>query len=187
MAHNFGDLDRVIDQWQMPTEDAFRRRIYKLGHELNSAYSPILAYAGQVNKKFLSVENHRHMSMRQARCLRRSHRFLIPVGPFMEEWGRTLGSTSELTLAEKGEILAALFEGYNRQNQAFGYARAYCGFVSALPNGLETLAKDVPYDLVQEIKKSAFNKISALSEAEFGEKYRLQLLDFECPLTGLRF
>lgn len=118
MAHNFGDLDRVMDQWQMPEEDPFRMRIYKLGHKLNPAYSPILAYSGQVNKAFLSVENHRHMSMRQPKCLRRSHRFLIPVGPFMETWGETLGKASDLSLAEKGEIVAALYEGYKRQDQA---------------------------------------------------------------------
>lgn len=59
MAHNFGDLDRVIDQWEMPQDDPFRLRIYKLGHQPNENYSPILAFAGQVNKTFLSVENHR--------------------------------------------------------------------------------------------------------------------------------
>lgn len=187
MAHNFGDLDRVIDQWGMPAEDLFRKRIYKLGHELNPAYSPILAYAGQVNKKFLSVENHRHMSMRQARCLRRSHRFLIPVGPFMEDWGRVLGGAPDLSGAEKVEILAALFEGYNRQNQAFGYARAYRGFREALPQGLESLAKDIPYDLPLEIKKSPFHQIAEISDEEFSERLRGQLIDYECPLTGLRF
>lgn len=187
MAHNFGDLDRVIDQWMMDANDPFRLRIYKLGHQLNPSYSPILAYTGQVNKKFLSVENHRHMSMRQARCLRRSHRFLIPVGPFMEEWGRVLGGAVDFTAAEKAEIIAALFEGFNRQNQAKGYARAYRGFVAALPKGLESLVRDLPFDLPLEIKKSPFGKIAEIPEDEFLADYRQQLEDFECPLTGMRF
>ncbi len=187
MAHNFGDLDRVIDQWMMEADDLFRLRIYKLGHQLNAAYSPILAYTGQVNKKFLSVENHRHMSMRQARCLRRSHRFLIPVGPFMEEWGRVLAGAADLTGAEKAEIIAALFEGFNRQNQAKGYARAYHGFLTALPGGLESLVRELPFDLPLEIKKSPFNKIAAMSEEELLADYRQQLEDFVCPLTGLKF
>ncbi len=187
MAHNFGDLDRVIDQWMMEADDPFRLRIYKLGHQLNSSYSPILAYTGQVNKRFLSVENHRHMSMRQARCLRRSQRFLIPVGPFMEEWGRVLGSAPDLTSEEKAEIIAALFEGFNRQNKAMGYARAYRGFVAALPKGLESLVRDLPFDLPLEIKKSVFGKIAEIPEEEFLASYRQQLEDFECPLTGLKF
>ena len=187
MAHNFGDLDRVIDQWQMPEDDPFRLRIYKLGHQLNSNYSPILAYAGQVNKKFLSVENHRHMSMRQAKCLRRSHKFLIPVGPFMDSWGEALGSSDELTLAEKGEIISCFYEGYKRQDKAFGYARAYRGLIQALPEGLETLVADLPYDLVAEIRKSSFAKVADLPLEDFEAQFKENLDNFECPLTGMKF
>ncbi len=187
MAHNFGDLDRVMDQWEMSEENLFRQRIYKLGHQLNPAYSPILAYAGQVNKKFLSVENHRHMSMRQARSLRKSHQFLIPVGPFMDQWGKTLGSSKMLSLPELGEIVSCFFEGYKRQNQAFGYARAYRGLVQALPAGLGTLEADLPFDLVAEIKKSPFSKIAQRSEEDFEDEFKKNLEEFVCPLTSLKF
>lgn len=187
MAHNFGDLDRVIDQWEMPEDDPFRLRIYKLGHKLNASYSPILAYAGQVNKAFLSVENHRHMSMRQPKCLRRSHHFLIPVGPFMDQWGRELGSSSLLSLEEKGEIVAALKEGFTRQDQALGYLRAYRGILEALPKGLETLEGVLPYDLVFELRKSKFAQLSAPPQAEFEADFKRRLDDFVCPLTNLRF
>lgn len=187
MAHNFGDLDRVIDQWQMPEDDPFRQRIYKLGHKPNENYSPILAYSGQVNKAFLSVENHRHMSMRQPRCLRRSHRFLVPVGPFMDQWGRTLGESADLSLPEKGEIIAALFEGYKRQDQAYGYARAYRGLTEALPDGLDTLIRDLPFDLMAEIRKSSFQKIADRSQVEFENDFKQKLEEFVCPVTGMKF
>ncbi len=187
MAHNFGDLDRVMDQWEMDPEDSFRKRIYKLGHRPHESYSPVLAFAGQVNKAFLSVENHRHMSMRQARCLRRSHRFLIPVGPFMDTWGETLGSATDLSLAEKGEIVSCLFEGFKRQDLASGYARAFRGLVSALPLGLESLVQDLPFDLVQELRRSVFYRISEVPRQEFEEELGRKLEAFECPLTGLRF
>lgn len=187
MAHNFGDLDRVIDQWNMPADDPFRLRIYKLGHELNENYSPILAYAGQVNKAFLSVENHRHMSMRQPKVLRRSHRFLIPVGPFMDEWGRVLGESQEISMSDKGEIVAAFFEGHKRQNQAYGYARAFRGLTMALPQGLDSLEAHLPFDLMLEIKKSNFKKISDSPEEEFLEMFKKNLEEFTCPLTGIKF
>jgi hypothetical protein len=187
MAHNFGDLDRVIDQWEMPQDDPFRKRIYKLGHQPNENYSPILVYSGQVNKAFLSVENHRHMSMRQAKCLRRSYKFLIPVGPFMDDWGKTLGESELLTNQEKGEIIACFFEGYKRQDQAYGYARAYSGLLNALPEGLETLVADLPFDLVAEIKKTKFSKIADLPRAEFESEFKTKLDSFECPITGLKF
>lgn len=187
MAHNFGDLDRVMDQWEMNADDPFRKQIYKLGHELNSSYSKILVYSGQVNKNFLSVENHRHMSMRQARCLRKSHRFLIPVGPFMDQWGETLGASQDLTPDDKGEIIAAFFEGYKRQDQAMGYARAYSGLVRTLPQGLDTLVASIPFDLALEIKKSNFQKIADLSLEEFQQSYARKLEEFICPVTGWSF
>lgn len=187
MAHNFGDLDRVIDQWEMPEDDAFRKRIYKLGHQLNENYSPILVYAGQVNKKFLSVENHRHMSMRQAKCLRRSYKFLIPVGPFMDQWGEALGTSQILTLAEKGEIVGCFYEGYKRQDKAFGYARAYRGLINSLPRGLDTLEADLPFDVVAEIRKSNFAKIADQTQEEFEAEFKKNLEEFVCPITSIKF
>jgi hypothetical protein len=187
MAHNFGDLDRVIDQWGMAEDDLFRKRIYKLGHQLNENYHPILVYAGQVNKKFLSVENHRHMSLRQAKCLRRSNQFLVPVGPFMDEWGTNIGNSKILTSAEKGEIVICLYEGYKRQNQAFGYARAYRGLIAAFARGIDSLEADIAFDVVAEIKKSPFTKIADLSLEEFQNEFKKNLEEFECPVTGMKF
>jgi len=187
MAHNFGDLDRVMDQWNMNAEDAFYQRIYKLGHKLNENYSPILVYSGQVNKAFLAQENHRHMSMRQPRGLRKSHKFLIPVGPFMDEWGAILGESGLLSAEEKVQIIAAFLEGFTRQDQAFGYIRAYRGMLHALPEGLETLARDLPIDLFQTLKKSKFATLAQQPREEFEELYKRKLDEFVCPMTGIKF
>jgi hypothetical protein len=187
MAHNFGDLDRVIDQWEMPAEDPFRLRIYKLGHQPNVNYSPILAYAGQVNKQFLSVENHRHMSMRQPKCLRRSHRFLIPVGPFMDQWGKTLGEARDLTMDEKGEIVVALLEGWKRQDMAKGYPRAFGAMLRTFPNGLDDLERSLPFDIFQELRKSKFKEIADIPQTEFESLMASELEEFTDPLTGMRF
>ncbi|MBC7430388.1 MAG: hypothetical protein H7336_17370 [Bacteriovorax sp.] len=187
MAHNFGDLDRVIDQWEMPEEDAFRKRIYKLGHRLNDAQNPILVYAGQVNKAFLSVENHRHMSMRQPKCLRRSNKFLIPVGPFMDKWGRDLGESKLLTNDEKGEIVCSFLEGFNRQDTALGYVRAFHGMMSVLPSGLDTLEQNIPYDVISEIRNSRFGQLAKFSEEEMIVSYKKGLEEFVCPVTGMKF
>lgn len=187
MAHNFGDLDRVIDQWKMNPEDPFYQRIYKLGHKLNEASNPILVYAGQVNKAFLAQENHRHMSMRQPRGLRKSHQFLIPVGPFMDDWGATLGATGLLNAEEKVEIIAAFLEGFERQDHAYGYPRAYQGMLKALPEGLESLARFLPSDMYQTLKKGNFVETGAQSKEEFEAMFVQKLNDFICPVTGIKF
>ena len=187
MAHNFGDLDRVIDQWQMSPEDPFHQRIYKLGHNLNTSYSPILVYAGQVNKAFLANENHRHMSMRQPRGIRKSHKFLIPVGPFMDDWGKVLGESNLLSPIEKIEIIAAFHDGYTRQDLAFGYIRAFKGLISALPQGLESLERDLPFDFYQTLKKSKFATLAEQSKVEFEDIFKNKLEEFVCPMTQIKF
>lgn len=187
MAHNFGDLDRVMDQWEMNPEDPFHKRIYKLGHKLNENYSSILVYAGQVNKAFLALENHRHMSMRQPRALRRSHKFLIPVGPFMDEWGSVLGLASNLSTSEKVEIIAAWYDGYGRQDHAFGYIRAFHGMVNALPEGFESLERDLPFDFAQTLRKSKFADQAKMPREEFEIMFKSKLENFVCPVTSMRF
>ena len=187
MAHNFGDLDRVMVQWKMDEDDPFCKRIFKLGHRLNENYSPILVYTGKVNKEFSSKENHRHMSMRQPKCLRRSYKFLIPVGPFMDDWGKALGGSDNLSLEEKAEIVSAFYEGYKRQDQAFGYIRAFRTLIAELDMGMDTLEMYMPYDLVADIKRSKFSELASISREEFEADYEKRLSEFVCPTTNIQF
>lgn len=186
MAHNFGDLDRVIDQWEMDHDDPAVKRIYKLGHKPNESYSKILVFTGNVNKAFLSVENHRHMSLRQPKCLRRSHDFLVPVGPFMEEWGERLGSSQKLSAEEKAEIIVALHEGFSRQDLARGYVRAFRGMLKSM-GGMDSLERVLPFDFMNDLKKSAFYSLSQISSEEFEDDYRKKLDSFKCEMTNFVF
>uniref|UniRef100_UPI003566DD9F hypothetical protein n=1 Tax=Halobacteriovorax sp. TaxID=2020862 RepID=UPI003566DD9F len=187
MAHNFGDLDRVMVQWNMNIEDPFCKKIFKLGHELNDAYDPILVFTGKVNKEFSSKENHRHMSMRQPRSLRKSSDFLIPVGPFMDQWGEDLGKSKKLSMEEKAEIISAFFEGYKRQDQAFGYARAYGAMMRTFDSGIDEFTAYMAYDIIHEIKNSKFTTISNRSLKDFENEYIEALDKFVCPVTGMKF
>ena len=105
----------------------------------------------------------------------------------MDQWGETLGKSELLSPADKGEIVAALFDGYNRQNQAMGYARAFGGMMRVLPEGLKSLVADVPFDLAQAIMKSPFSKIADQDITEFEAQYKRNLDEFECPVTGWKF
>jgi hypothetical protein len=187
MAHNFGDLDRVMVQWNMHEKDSFCRSIYKLGHHLNDTYSPILVYAGKVNKEFCSKENHRHMSLRQPKCLRKSHKFLVPVGPFMDQWGQDLGDSQILSLEEKAEIIASLYEGYKRQDQAFGYIRAFKNLSKAFPGTISGLENYLAFDLLKELKDSPFFCLSNIPTDEFEYSYISNLAGFVEPITKIQF
>ena len=105
----------------------------------------------------------------------------------MDTWGGVLGSTKNLSLAEKGEIVCAFLEGFKRQDQALGYTRAYRGLLNALPNGLETLEQDIPFDVVQELKTSRFGELAKIPEDEMVNHYKKKLEEFVCPVTKLKF
>ncbi len=187
MAHNFGDLDRVMVAWDMHEKDHFCQKIYRLGHKLNPDYSPILVYTGKVNKKFTAQENHRHMSLRTPKCLRKSADFLVPVGPFMDEWGGTLGASQKLNLIEKAEIIVALFEGFKRQKQAKGYARALGALLKTFETGLEEFEAFLAFDVYQDLKKSSFYQAALIPREEFEQEYIDSLNQFEEEISGMKF
>jgi hypothetical protein len=105
----------------------------------------------------------------------------------MDEWGKTLGESSLLTNEEKVEIIAAFIEGYTRQDMAFGYTRAYHGLIQALPEGLDSLARELPFDLYQTLKKSKFATTAEQPREEFEAVFKEKLEEFVCPMTGMRF
>ena len=88
---------------------------------------------------------------------------------------------------EKGEIIVALFDGWKRQDLAKGYPRAFGAMVRSFPNGLGDLAMNLPFDIVQELKKSKFYEIANLPQEEFENQISHELEEFVCPVTGMKF
>lgn len=138
IAHNFGDLDRVLDMWDLPIEDPLRLGFYKLAtHPFDPngklRYLGRLWVAGELYKSTIAgssmaLENHRHFALRKPRCLRQSPKYWITTGPFLDEWGRQV-ALSEDPL----EVAQALKSGWERLPKTLGYGRALCGMREVLP------------------------------------------------------
>src|SRR5579864_3816328 len=64
----------------------------------------------------LSTEGHRHYPLRPVKALRRSPLTLLPLSPFLDEWGSAVAS-----LEESSEVLAALLRGCKRVQGQQGY------------------------------------------------------------------
>ena len=186
IAHNFGDLDRVMVAWDMHEKDEFCKSIYKLGHIVNPTYDPILVYAGKVNKKFTAKENHRHMALRKSKSLRKSSDFLVPVAPFMDDWGERIGKSEKLNLEEKSQIIAALYHGFQREDSAIGYSRA-CQRIIEANDGIESFAQFLPFDLMGQLKRGEFLKLSTDSKEDFYKDLSAQLDEFKCEATSISF
>ena len=109
--------------------------------------------------------------MRQPKCIRKSHHFLIPVGPFMDQWGEDIGKSELLSIEEKAEIVCALYDGFKRQDQAFGYCRAFGALIAKLPGGMSQLEEYIPFDVMAEMKVSKFREIASESKENFEGRY----------------
>lgn len=132
LSHNFGDLDRVVDMWHLPPDDDLRRHLYDAAKPGSALFGGRLGYAGLLNQKFMAPENHRYFALREPKFLRRSPEFLLPVAPFLDDWGRRVAreKTDDLKTA-----VAALIYGAQRTPGSVAFSRALAGIVSAYPGG----------------------------------------------------
>ena len=168
IAHNLGDLDRVIDQWVLPGDDPLRLSVYKLGHEGTAAGSAapekkgvlaseraLLVEAGNLNKAFMASENHRHYPLRKPKGLRAGLELLLPLGPFFDAWGETVGRSRLLEDRDRVEVIEALLEGFQKLSSPkvplYGYARALAGLqrscarvIAELPSSKRKLLEKGP-------------------------------------------
>lgn len=186
VAHNFGDLDRVMVAWDMHEKDEFCKSIYKLGHIPSKIYDPIIVFGGRVNKAFTAKENHRHMSLRKSKALRKSNQLLVPVTPFTYEWAHRIGTSELLTIEDKAEIITCLFEGCKREAVSTGYAIAISEIIKHI-GGINTLDQYLPFDFIKELKNSSYLKEVPESKEGYYKELKEKLESLECDVTGIKF
>jgi len=144
IAHNFGDLDRVVDQWELKTNDALRASLYDAAKPGSPLFGGRLGPAGLIHQKHMGADNHRHYPLRAAKGLRKSADLLLPVGPFFDDWGRRVGRHPALTPEDIAEAVRALTDGWTRMHEPAGYARALAGILEVYPGGRRALCKLLP-------------------------------------------
>jgi hypothetical protein len=144
IAHNFGDLSRVADQWELKPHDALRASLYDAAKPSTPLFGGRLGRAGELNKKHMSADNHRHYPLRAAKGLRKSADLLLPVGPFFDAWGRLVGRHPALTSEDVAETVRSLTDGWVRMHEPAGYARALAGILEVFPGGRRALGKLLP-------------------------------------------
>lgn len=179
IAHNLGDLDRVQDQWNLASDDPLRKVAYKLGHAEGTRKIPALLAAGALNKQFMAVENHRHFALREPRVLRSRVEYLLPIGPFFDDWGKVLAGHSDQM--ELLEVLRALLAGIERLEkaggpQARGYPRALAGLDQGYKGGLKRLGDELS---VKDRKKLAsLENLIRVPQERFEKDLARQALEF---------
>jgi hypothetical protein len=175
IAHNFGDLDRVMDMWELDVGDPLRLRFYKLSAtpfdaERKLRYLGRLWVAGELYKSpidgsSMALENHRHYALRKPRPLRSKRDLVVPTAPFFDDWGARVGSllagpSGELT-SEVREVAAALKQGWDRQPRTVAYGRGLRGILSVHPSiaaELEGLRAEHAHRAVLDTPKEPFER-----------------------------
>lgn len=168
VAHNLGDLSRVVDTWRpADAQSELGLRYSRLGHEDGERFGGMFVYAGDLNKRLMAKENHRFLPLRAPRALRREREFLLPFGPYFYDWGRMIGSTKLLEDTERAEILFALANVHERRTDEQGCLRAIAGIHSVFPGGVNKLARLLPAAQATAVARAGVQDALRVTEPDF--------------------
>lgn len=177
VAHNLGDLSRVVDTWHPElVASELGRRYQRLGHDDAARFDGAFVYVGELNKALMAKENHRFLPLRKPRCLRRARAFLLPFGPYFYDWGRLIGSTPLLDDAERAEVLLALLGVHERRTDEHGCLRAIAGMNSVYPGGVDKLARLLPSEQTMTLKRGGVRTALRVAENEFLKSFHADIV-----------
>jgi len=152
IAHNLGDLSRVVDAWPRSARIAeLQARYSRLGHAECSGWGGEFWLAGILNKELMAPENHRFLALRKPRALRRSRELLLPVGPWFDAWGEKVGVSEWLDDGDRAEVVAALVELHLRSPAQEGCLRALAGIHRCTRGGVAAYGPGLPARLRKEL------------------------------------
>jgi hypothetical protein len=156
IAHNLGDLSRVVEAWpRRPEHDALRDRWVRLGHEGSAPRADAFVVAGVLNKALMARENHRFLALRKPKKLRAARALLLPFGPWFDAWGEAVARHDALDERDRAEVVEALLDLHAADPNAAGCLRALAGMSRATRGGLAVYADMLPARWRKEIGRGA--------------------------------
>lgn len=168
LAHNLGDLSRVVDAWPSAEGiDAHRERYRRLGHPDAPRARPPFVLAGRLNKELMALENHRFLPLRKPRGLRAARELVLPIGPWLHGWGEIVARSQHLEDRDRAEVVAALLELHASSPDQQGCLRALAAIHHATRGGLELFVPDLPARLRKDALRGRVRDALDLSEERF--------------------
>lgn len=168
LTHNAGDLDQGISFWpSAASHDAARKRFARLAHENTQPYGGAYRIAARIYKTAMSPEGHRNYPLRGVKALRRSPDFLLPLGPFLDDWGALIAVHPALDWQDRADVFAALLHGCRTIAGQRGYYRALHGIASSLGGNIEHLLRLAPARVRAEWKDSTLRKQISIPRISF--------------------
>ncbi|MCU0246446.1 MAG: hypothetical protein MUC42_07720 [Bryobacter sp.] len=184
ITHNLGDLDQGISFWdKREALHASRRRFARLAHENTQPYDGAFQLAAALYRELLSSEGHRHYPLRSVRCLRRSADLLLPLGPFLDDWGALLAAHPALNPSAHSEILEALVTGCRKVSGQHGYYRALAGLFQGFPQVFHSAARSLGNAAQKDLKSADLRQRIAIPRASFESRYRKRVQSMREKMT----
>ncbi len=160
LAHNRGDLTQGMGFWKktpatMPLIDRLTARgRFDLAVRMYQDTG-------------LSAEGHRHYPLRPVKALRRSPVTLLPLCPFLDDWGAVVAG-----MKESDEVLAALVVGCQKLKGQQGYYRAIAGMYQASPDAFERAAARLPNATQRLLREAEMRKLTGVPRISFESMMR---------------
>lgn len=160
LAHNRGDLKQGMGFWKKTPLTAPLMEHFLLRGRFALAVR-IYQHTG------LSSEGHRHYPLRPIRALRRAPATLMPLSPFLDEWGSRVAE-----LEESSEVLAALVMGCKRVQGQQGYYRAIAGMLAASSGAFDRTASRMPHGAQHLLRSAEMRKLIDVPRISFESMMR---------------
>jgi hypothetical protein len=160
LAHNRGDLTQGMSFWRKTARTAAVQ-------EHLSARGRFATAARIYEHTGMSAEGHRHYPLRRVKALRRSAAMLLPLAPFLDEWGAAVAG-----LEESDEALAALVTGCQKVEGQQGYYRAIAGMRGAAPGAFARAAERMPASAQRALRGAEIRKLIDVARASFESMMR---------------
>jgi hypothetical protein len=160
LAHNRGDLTQGMSFWK-------RTPLTAPLMEHLSARGRFPLAVRMYQHTGLSAEGHRHYPLRAVKALRRSPTTLLPLSPFLDEWG---GAVAQLE--ESHEVLEALVLGCQKVEGQQGYNRANAGKRAVCSGAFDRAAARMPNSAQRLVRSAELRKLIDVPRVSFESMMR---------------
>jgi hypothetical protein len=160
MSHNRGDLTQGMGFWKK-----------------TAAIVPVMEHLSKKGRfehavsiyqnTGLAAEGHRHYPLRPIKALRRSAATLLPLCPFLDDWGAIIAQ-----IDEAHEVLAALVTGCQKVPGQQGYYRAIAGMQQHSSGAFDRAASKVPNSVQRQLRSAELQKLINVPRISFESMMR---------------
>ena len=177
LAHNAGDVNQGLAAAGKGLPPRLAERYLNLVQSKGDArlrYGGAFARAGDLYRDVMAAEGHRHYPLRQAHGLRSHPSLLLPIGPFLDDFGARVATFpvrpdqpgsfahgfAPFGPKDRAEVVVALVDGVKRVPGQAGYQRALAGFEAAHPGGFQSpdLSQFLPSAVRKALERGALRK-----------------------------